>query len=171
MYSNRFQQTLHKSLENMSSHSLIPKVSMSSIRSLFYLSHQMLTISLAQRNNQNSDDTGNIEYLTLDLVCWLKFGKHHLTTHIKNISHLFNLSTQTGNKYQQFCPRCCQHGPLKEYNAHICKCYKTAQIINMHHIARNKRYIQEVHKATQVCWSTLHCKCRHWMPTTSNEWC
>ena len=72
---------------------------------------------------------GKIEYLTLDLVYSLLIeneAKSHYKS-IKNIMHLNNLSTQTGYTDKRFCPICSQTVPVKEYNAHICKCYKFAK--------------------------------------------
>ena len=47
--------------------------------------------------------------------------------HIKSISHLFNMSNHRGDNDKRFCPICSQMVPLKDYAAHICKCYKFAK--------------------------------------------
>ena len=48
--------------------------------------------------------------------------------YIKNISRFFNLSTPRNEKGQRFGHICSQkQAPLKAYDAHICKCYKSAK--------------------------------------------
>ena len=63
---------------------------------------------------------GKIEYLTLDFKYLLRIenGEESHYIYIKNIAHLLNLSTQTGDNDKRCCPICPQKVPLNGYSPH-----------------------------------------------------
>ena len=88
--------------------------------------------------------------------------------YIKSISHLFNLSTHTGDKDSRFCPICSKKVPLKAYTAHICKCYKFAKESTCIKLPEEDTFMK-FKKLQQVVRTTIHSECRHGMLTNPDK--
>ena len=72
--------------------------------------------------------TGNVNYLTNDLIYLVRIGEEEQShyIYIKCRSRFFNLSTQKGDKDKRFCPICNEKVNNTEYNSHISKGYRFA---------------------------------------------
>ena len=106
--------------------------------------------------------SGKIEYLTLGWVYLLRIESEDILLFIKNFSHLFNLSTQTGDQDKRFWHICLQKAPVKEYNAHICKRYNFAKESTCTKLPEEDTCMKFNNLKTQKHGrATIHSICRH----------